>query len=314
MNEATIYRDTIYRVLHGSRAYGTHRPDSDHDEKGVCILREPCYYYGFHRFEQKDKGWEDGNDRVIYDIRKFVALALDCNPNIIEMLYADEADILHIDELGQTLRDNRDLFLTQRAARTFVGYAVSQLHRIRGHYSWLQNPPEPPLVGDYLHLHTLRSDGVTDQPTWQREFDNHVIRVVSGNARIEHEDKGAFKVANKKYRQYLDWRKKRNPDRAAIEAEYGYDCKHAYHLIRLLRMGKEILTDGTVLVKRPDAAELLEIRKGKFSYEELVSYAEELKSEVNAAQEKSPLPKDPDSNAAELLLMRLVEARLHGAR
>lgn len=310
MEEATIYRDTIYRVLHGSRAYGTHRPDSDRDEKGVCILRDPRYYYGFHRFEQKDKGWEDGNDRVIYDIRKFVALALDCNPNIIEMLYADEQDILHIDELGSILRKSRDLFLTQRAARTFVGYAVSQLHRIRGHYSWLQNPPELPVAEDYLHEHTLLSDGVSDQQTWEREFDNHVIRVISGKARIEHHDKGAFKTANKKYKQYTDWRQKRNPDRAAIEAEYGYDCKHAYHLIRLLRMGKEILTDGTVQVKRSDAAELLDIRNGKFKYDELVAYAEELKIEVNQAQEKSPLPKNPDADEAEKLLMILVEARL----
>jgi uncharacterized protein len=339
MNEAEVYRNTIYRVVHGSRAYGTHRPDSDRDEKGVCIPTDPSYYFGSKNFEQKDKGWSDNNDRVIYDIRKFFNLALSCNPNIIEILYADESDIIDMDDLGEELRANRDMFLSRAAARTFVGYAVSQLHRIRGHKKWLDNPPERPEEEDFWHEHVL----TYKDRQFAREFDGHEfivypaegldleelvgeklakvlqeaqgseypLSVPSGPVIIKHFDKVAFKAANKKFGQYTAWRRDRNPDRAAIEAEHGFDRKHAYHLIRLLRMGKEIITEGKVLVRRPDAQELLDIRNGKkYTYDELVAYAEELKEEVNLAVAGSPLPKAPDTEAAEKLLLKLIRAQL----
>jgi len=116
MDEKYILENTIYRVRHGSMAYGTNIAGSDIDEKGICILPDPSYYFGFNNFEQKDKGWEDGNDRVIYDIRKFIKLALDCNPSIIEILFVDEKDILHIDAFGKLLREKRDIFLSRKAA------------------------------------------------------------------------------------------------------------------------------------------------------------------------------------------------------
>lgn len=39
----------------------------------------------------------------------------------------------------------------------------------------------------------------------------------------------------------------------------GYNAKNAAHLIRLLRMGIEFLTEGTLYVERADAPELLDI-------------------------------------------------------
>jgi predicted nucleotidyltransferase len=281
MNEQDIYDCTIYRVVHGSRAYGTNRPDSDYDEKGICIPKNLGYYYGYKTFEQKDKGWEDGSDRVIYDLRKFIKLALKCNPNIIEILYVDESDILTINELGQELRDNRDIFLTREAARSFTGYALNQLHRMKGHKRWIDNPPSKPEEKDFLKEIELTKNGAS------------------------------FKTANKKYQQYIKWRRDRNPDRAAIEEEHGFDLKHASHLIRLLRMGKEIITEGKVLVKRPDAEELRAIRNGeRFTYEELLTYAEDLKNEVDAAVANSPLPEEPDTLKAELLLAKLISLQL----
>jgi hypothetical protein len=46
------------------------------------------------------------------------------------------------------------------------------------------------------------------------------------------------------------------------------------HLVRLTRMGQEILTTGKVIVKRPDREELLAIRAGAWSYEQLIEFAE----------------------------------------
>jgi uncharacterized protein len=313
MNEQEVYDDTIYRVVHGSRAYGTHRPDSDWDEKGVCIPSNPRYYYGNLTFEQKDKGWSDGSDRSIMDLRKFVGLALKCNPNIIEILYVDESDILHMDDLGKELRDNRDIFLSRLAAATFTGYAISQLKRMRGHYDWLTKPPEEPNKDDFWKTRVLTASSDPVSIT----LENHVFEVTPGKqsgtvATVRHFDGKTYSAAKKRFNNYQRWLRDRNPARAELEAKHSFDVKHAYHLVRILRMGKEILGEGLVQVKRPDAAEILEIRDGKFKYEELISYAEELKEEVDSLVESSPLPEEPDFEAAEALTMRLIQKRLNG--
>lgn len=99
-----------------------------------------------------------------------------------------------------------------------------------------------------------------------------------------------------RYKQYQSWLKNRNPARAELETRYGYDCKHAMHLVRLLRMGGEILTTGTMSVYRPDREELLEIRNGSWEYERLVEWGESKVEELNniVKDRKSAVPKKPD--------------------
>lgn len=82
------------------------------------------------------------------------------------------------------------------------------------------------------------------------------------------------------------------------------NTKHAMHLVRLLRMGAEALETGILHVKRPDAAELLEIRGGAWSYEELVQYAEEMDKRVcEVLYKQTQLPKYPNIKLAAKLVM-----------
>lgn len=260
---------TIYLTKHGSRAYGTSIPSSDLDIKGVLIPPKK-YYYGFidnvHQVEQSEP-----NDLVVYEIRKFFKLASQCNPNIIEVLHTDESDILYINPLGEELRAYGSKFLSQRAYKTFTGYANSQLKRIRGHNKWITDPPENP-----------RESGETS-------------------------DEGLLK-----WKQYQNWRKNRNLARAELEEKFGYDTKHAMHLVRLLRMGEEILKTGQVLVKRPDAEELLAIRNGSWSYEDLLKWTEEKDQELYEyyQKDKSPLPQEPNRKELNEACIRLTEHAL----
>lgn len=106
----------------------------------------------------------------------------------------------------------------------------------------------------------------------------------------------AYKAAHTEWKQYQEWIRNRNPARAILEAQCGYDSKHAYHLVRLIRMCKEIMLTGNVMVKRADAAELLEIRNGSWTYDELISWAEEEDKELeNIYREKQyVVPHKPD--------------------
>jgi hypothetical protein len=79
------------------------------------------------------------------------------------------------------------------------------------------------------------------------------------------------------------------------------------HLVRLLRMCREILTNGSVTVKRPDASELLDIRNGAWSYERLSSWAAQQDAELDAVCDASPLPRAPDREALDALCTDVVE-------
>jgi hypothetical protein len=117
-----------------------------------------------------------------------------------------------------------------------------------------------------------------------------------------------YRAAFKHWQQYRRWKTERNEARAELEAKYGYDTKHASHLIRLLRTGLEILRDHTILVRRPDAEELMAIRDGQWSYDELMEQAERLQSQIAEAYERSALRKSPDVAKIDELLLDVLES------
>lgn len=121
----------------------------------------------------------------------------------------------------------------------------------------------------------------------------------------------AYTSAKREWDQYQNWRKTRNPARAALEEKFGYDTKHAYHLVRLIRMCRETLTTGKVIVKRPDREELLTIRNGAWSYEQLIEFAEQEEKLLNELYSQSNiLPKTPDKDKLDKLCIQLIEKSL----
>lgn len=86
----------------------------------------------------------------------------------------------------------------------------------------------------------------------------------------------------------------------------GTDLKNGMHLVRLMKMGVEILRDGVVNVKRPDAAELLAIRNGSWSYDELVAFGEEQERVIREVYyPQTKLPKKANIQLATKLLLQI---------
>lgn len=269
----------ILRVLAGSRAYGLDSPTSDHDSRGICIPPKAALL-GLETFEQHQ---DEKGDQVVFGLTKFVRLALEGNPNLIETLFTE--DILFVNEFGQRLLDNRRLFLSRRVAERFGHYALSQLRRLENHHRWWAKPPLEPTLADF---------GAALNNRGTASFPNKEARL-------------AFDRAQKDWTHFLRWKRERNTARAELEERYGYDTKHAMHLCRLLKMGEEILADGRVLVRRPDADWLREVRGGHFSYEKLLEWARSREQNLKDLRERSPLPEEPDHEAAERLLMGILE-------
>jgi hypothetical protein len=115
-----------------------------------------------------------------------------------------------------------------------------------------------------------------------------------------------YRTAKREWDQYQTWLRQRNEARAELEKKFGFDTKHASHLVRLLRMAREILTEGIVRVRRPDAEELLAIRRGAWSYEQIIEFAEKEDKELNEMSKGCKLPKVPDMHFFDNLVRDMV--------
>jgi predicted nucleotidyltransferase len=140
-NQLWLKDRTLVLMKNGSHAYGTNGPGSDIDIKGVAV-QPRSYDFGFiDSFEQANSGFGE-YDCCIYELRKFMKLATDCNPNIIELVWTDENDLIYVTPAWEKLYNVRHLFLSQNAKYRFSGYAMAQLKRIRTHRDWITNPME----------------------------------------------------------------------------------------------------------------------------------------------------------------------------
>lgn len=306
-----------YMTLAGSRAYGTNTPESDYDYRGVIIAPTAVDDGFLHSFEQKeglDGGYTDsdgvfrefGKDSVAYEIRKFFKLAGKCNPNIIEILFAPDDLVVVNSEYGEALRAARHDFLSKMARDSFHGYAYAQLKRIKLHKVYWDRekagdvPPKPERA-DY---------GLPHRPKYPKDKLNSLIAVpasaIAEEERSYIESERRYFEDKAKYDKWNQWAKSRNPSRAELERKFGYDTKHAMHLVRLLCMCEEILRDKDVLVRRPDAPFLMEIRNGKMSYEELMDWVEKKEDRLRELEKASDLPNKPNWNKLEDLCVELV--------
>jgi len=343
----------IFLTKHGSSAYGTYIENvSDIDYKGIAIPPLKYFLGTMRRFEQAELKKPDP-DTVIYDIRKFCNLAAASNPSIIEVLFTLPEDHLYVSDLGQTLIDNREKFLSKRIRFSFSGYAYSQLHRLQLHRNYLLNPPKgyPNRSDMGLPNQTLipQDQMMAAEADIQKELDKFnfdfleevsepvkigirsVMTEMLALLKITTDDQWlsaarqiglsdnfieimqkerAYKNLKSQYDKYQIWKKTRNPIRAALEEKFQMDTKNALHLIRLLRMCKEVLSTGKVIVKRPDREELLSIRNGEWTYDHLIEEAEKLDAECEALYKTSVLPKTPDFEYLDRLCIELVEKSL----
>lgn len=130
-----IKTHTIFLTLTGSRVYGTANEASDHDYRGVLVPPKRYFLGCSSRFEQHES--HDPDDTVVYGVNKFLKLAKENSPNIMELLYIKPDHWVQSEPEWYMIHDARDLFLSKKCYHTFRGYAHSQLRRTKSHRAWL---------------------------------------------------------------------------------------------------------------------------------------------------------------------------------
>ena len=348
-------------------------PESDVDLRGICVAPLDIRLSSYKNFEQFEDGLPQAMfgqllegprkelfsgvfDVVIYDIAKAVKLMGDCNPNMLEILFCEERDVLIDNEAGMLLRGRRYEFLSTKLKHTYTGYARAQLARIQRHRGYLMGGvPEKPTRKEYG---LPESEGILDEREsnlineevkaklleWgiedfemkpaerdvlrqrMREFCSHALHCGDEELEGRLEDTAAkslgltsevrdalarerkYRASMKNFKSYTKWKNERNPKRQALEEKHGFDTKHASHLIRLARTGVEVLNTGKIQVKRPDADELLGIRRGERSFEDIEEEAKALEIKMNALYQTNPcgLPKKVNTNALDRMTREIV--------
>lgn len=120
-----------------------------------------------------------------------------------------------------------------------------------------------------------------------------------------------YEGKKREWAQFQEWRSERNEKRALLEAKFGYDTKHAYHLVRLIRMCQEILSTGRVIVRRPDWEELMAIRNGAWTYDQLMDYAMSVDRLLDKlCRETIAIPDEPDFDFLDNLCIEAIERLL----
>lgn len=134
--------------------------------------------------------------------------------------------------------------------------------------------------------------------------DKDGVQIVTSNVPKNYGEPIGYMYANKEgftyhckeWKEYWDWIRERNELRWKINIESGaeYDTKNMAHCIRLLQMCVEIFRDGDLIVRRPNRDELLEIRAGKLTFDDLLSKSQDLMNQVNKYAKTTTLPDDID--------------------
>jgi hypothetical protein len=332
----------ILECISGSKAYGLDTPNSDTDIKGVFLLPK-SNFYGLEYVPQVSN---ESNDIVFYELRRFMELLAQNNPNILELLNTPASSVIYKHPFLNEIKSER--ILSKLCSNTFGKFALSQIKKAKGLKKKIVNPigKERKSVLSFCYVNqeqgAIPLEKYLEIQNWKQEncglvniqhmrdiyglFHNEssvyngIVKSIESNdvtlSSIPKEEKqealmyfnrDGYSIYCREYHEYWDWVEKRNEDRYENTQSHGknYDAKNMMHVFRLLEMAIEIGDEKKVNVKRPNREFLLEIKSGKFEYNDLLLLADEKQKEMELVFKKSDLPLQPDLNYVNELLFIL---------
>ena len=188
----------LFEGVVGSRAYKLHTEFSDYDRKGVFLADTRDY---LSLTPRSDFVHIEGDDHTLFELKKFVMLALASNPNVIELLYLDE--YTEMSDIGKELISLRDHFLSKKIFDAYGGYAVGQFHRfengLKKHAANWKNAMHLIRLM-YCGLHALKHREVLVDMTEHRE---ELLAIRAGNCTYE-ELKKKYTYLNIEFKKALE--------------------------------------------------------------------------------------------------------------
>jgi predicted nucleotidyltransferase len=109
------------------------------------------------------------------------------------------------------------------------------------------------------------------------------------------------------YKSYQTWLEQRNEARWVDVQSHGQkiDGKNMMHCMRLIQMSREIAEGKGIVVRRPNAKELISIRKGEVDLQTLIDKVEKEIVEIDKLFEESNLPDMVDNQLIHNLIIKI---------
>ncbi|ASK32386.1 nucleotidyltransferase [Chryseobacterium sp. T16E-39] len=123
----------------------------------------------------------------------------------------------------------------------------------------------------------------------------------------------AYSTYCKDYREYWKWVSERNEDRYNVNQNHGqnYDSKNMMHTIRLLQSCEHIFKTGSMEIRVENRDELLDIKAGNWSYDQVMKKTEDLIKSIEYYYSISSLPAEPDLKKTTKVLVEIRERLYH---
>ena len=304
LKQDPLGENIIILGLGGSYAYGTNTETSDIDIRGVAT-HSPEDILTRKGFEQVVN---EVTDTTVYSLEKIINLLSNCNPNVIEILGLEPWQYIYVDDVGRSLIDNADMFLSKRAVHSFGGYANSQLRR-------MENKSARLISQGQQEQHILNSIENARYSFPEKYFvcPDDSIRLYIDKAVNEGYESEIFMDVSLKHYPLRDYKSmwsemhgiakeySKIGRRNTIAIEKDKLSKHMMHLVRLYLMCFDILENGKIVTYREKEHDLLmEVRNGKYldsnkqPTAEFYDIVDELEGRLEYWKEHTELPPNPD--------------------
>lgn len=332
----------ILECISGSRAYGLETPSSDTDIKGVFVLPKKCYYgleyipqinnetndiafYEFGRFMELLSVNNPNilellstpDSAIIYkhpflcEIKPEMILSKLCSITFGKFAFSQikKAKGLNKKILNPVAKERKNVL-----SFCFVNYDQGAIPLLK--YleikQWKQEDCGLVKIQHMKDVFGLYHSEVSGFKGVVKGYDSNDVCLSSIPKGSKQEallyfNRDGYSTYCKEYHGYWNWVEKRNEARYENTQSHGknYDAKNMMHVFRLLEMAIEIGRENKINVKRPNRDFLLDIKAGKFEYDELLELADTKKTEMETAFEKSSLPEKPDLSLINDLTFRL---------
>ena len=332
----------VLECLSGSRAYGLATPTSDTDIKGVFLLPKKDYYgleyvpqvadpsndVVFYEFSRFMKLLSVNNPNIL-ELLNTPSSSIRYKHPLLDEIKSEMV-------LSKLCRDTFGKFaLAQikkaKGLKKKIVNPVAQERKSPLAFCYVSHEQGSLALERYLDLAGWRQEdcGLTNIPHMDnvyglyhrpdagysgiikndRSNDVSLSSIPKGEPQraLLYFNRNGYSSYCKKYREYWDWVDQRNEARYENTRQHGknYDAKNMMHTFRLLDMAIEIGRDQRVNVERPNRTFLLDIKAGKYEYDELLQMAHEKQQEMENAYAHSTLPEQPDLEAINNLAFEL---------
>lgn len=122
--------EILYEYVRGSHLYSTNVETSDEDFGGIYIMPNDALLGLGLDYQNEIK--DATNDKCIWELGRFLELALSSNPTVLEALFVPDDKVVYEHSVIKELRKHRNDFISKKCFAPFGGYAVSQIKKAQG--------------------------------------------------------------------------------------------------------------------------------------------------------------------------------------